>query len=70
MRDSASCRLALLAARALLTNAAGFKRLPKASRARHAAAADALLLWAHTRTFATATAYEEVRGHHYYSYLL
>ena len=45
----------------MLLAAAACRDLPKAAKGRHLAAADALLLWAHTRTFATATEYEEVR---------
>jgi hypothetical protein len=43
-------------------DAAARRLIPKDLRARHRAAADVLLLWAHTRTFARASQYKPVRS--------
>ena len=57
-----SCRAALLAVRKILLIPALHPAVPVASRQRHHAAADAVLLLAHTTTFAVAQAYETVES--------
>jgi hypothetical protein len=57
-----TCREALLAVRKLLLIPALHPSVPVASRQRHHAAADAVLLLAHTSTFAVAQAYEAVES--------
>ena len=60
VRNAPASRDALLRMRDILIVAAKHRKLPRASRGKHRAAADALLLWAHTRTFAVAHRYAKV----------